>query len=255
MRTLAGRIAGILFVSALLVPAAAAASDDGGNGTGQSVRRRGAVIRGGHDKASAWLVAEYRDLQLHKRTSRAANTTAIELRVGDDVVAVTVGRNGVSVARGNRRIAIDSAETFASVQSLLGDSPAVFAARGMLSELEPISALKAPDMSLLSAAAFVASLVGDSGAPQRIADRFVEKHRGIYRQVQEEKNGGCWSAYTQETTAAWDELQGCMEDANDKGALRAAYERLACNAVWLLRAESAWFEYLNCISPLNAINQ
>jgi hypothetical protein len=253
MGTKAHSLAGLAVAIALGVPvgvASAAPLDEGGAGQKGSPQ---ALVTGGHDTKSSWLSAEYRELQVRKRTDRATLAVTIDLRAGGDLVTVSLSPQSVSVGRGRKHVTIDSAEALESVQQLLGGSAAIFAARAMLSELEPVSALTAPDMALLSTAAFVASLVGDVGAPLRLADRFVEKHRGIFRQVREE--GSCWSKYSTETTAAWDELQACMADANDKGFFRAAYERLACNAIWALRSESAWFEYLNCLSPIGPISQ
>jgi hypothetical protein len=253
MGTKAHSLAGVAMVIALGIPmGVASAAPPGEGGAGQN-RSRQAVITGGHDKKTSWLSAEYRELQVRTRTDRATLAVTIALRSGADLVTVSVSPQSVSVGRGPKHVTIDSAEALESVQQLLGGSAAIFGVRAMLSELEPVSALTAPDMALLSTAAFVASLVGDVGAPQRVADRFVEKHRGLFRQVRGE--GTCWNQYTSETTAAWDELQACMADANEKSALRAAYERLACNAVWILRSESAWFEYLNCLSPIGPISQ
>jgi hypothetical protein len=253
MGTMARKGAAILIVigALTLASAPAAAGETAGGGAAATGRRP--AIGGGHDRSGAWLNAQYRDLHLRKRTDRTTGVIGIELKVEDDVVMIVASREGVTASRRGRTIALGSAEAFASLQELLGGSPAIFAAKGMLSELEGTSDYKAPETSLLSAAAFVASLVGDTGAPQRIADRFVEKHRGLYRQVM--SNGTCWYAYTSEATAAWNQLQECMLDAEDAGFLRAAYERLACNTLWLLRAESAWFEYLNCLSPLGPMKQ
>jgi hypothetical protein len=214
---------------------------------------RAPVIKGGHDKQAAWMVADYRQLQLRKRTDRTTHAIAIALQVPGDTVSVTLSQGTVTVTRGGKTVVLDSAEAMAPLQRLLGGSLAVFATRSMLSELEQTSELTAPDMSLLSAAAFVSSLVGDVDAPQRLADRFMAKHRGLYRQVRMPA-GTCWASYTSESTAAWNQLQDCMADANERDFLRAAYERLACNGVWLARTESAWFEYLNCLSPLSSFN-
>jgi hypothetical protein len=214
---------------------------------------RRAEIHGGHDKSAAWMVASYRELQLRKRTDKVTRELAVEIRAGGDVVSFALGAS-LTVTRGSAQVTVDSADALRSLQDLLGTSSAVFALRVMLSELEPVSVLDAPEMSLLSTAAFVASLVGDTGAPQRLADRFVEKHRGLLRQVRL-PSGNCWSAYSGETTAAWNDLQDCMDDANERDFFRAAYERIACNAVWLLRTESAWFEYLNCLSPLSGVSK
>ena len=249
MEPMARGVTGLLLAGAALAFGATAAMA-GEPAPSPSSARPKPSITGGHDVSSSWLVGEYRELQIRKRTDRATLAAAIDVRMGGDVVRITVAPRAVSVARGNRVVAIDSPEAYESVQQLLGGSAAVFAVRAMLSELEPVSELTAPDMALLSSAAFIASLVGDVGAPQRIADRFVAKHRGLFRQVRD--SGGCWSSYASESTSAWNDLQSCMDDADAKGIFRAAYERVACNAVWLLRAESAWFEYLKCLSPLAA---
>ena len=137
-------------------------------------------------------------------------------------------------------------EALERVQGLLAGSDAAFAARVLHAERERASDLKAGEMSLLSVTAFVASLTGDIDAPRRLATRFVEKHRGIYRPV----NANCFETYAQESTAAWNDLQDCMNEANqDESLLQRAYRRVACNAIWLLRAESAWIEYLGCLGP------
>jgi hypothetical protein len=245
---------GTVLLLAVVVLAGTVSAVEAGESAGSvAAQRPRAVVSGGHDGKTSWLVARYRELQVRTRADRAAFATAIELRAGADVVNISVARQSVAVSRGDRSVVIDSPEALEAVQHLLGGSVAVFGVRAMLSDLEPVSPLTAPDMALLSTAAFIASLVGDVGAPQRIADRFMVKHRGIFRQVR--GSGECWSEYTKETTTAWDQLQDCMEDADDKGILRAAYERVACNAVWLLRSESAWFEYLKCLSPLSVIPQ
>jgi hypothetical protein len=44
-----------------------------------------------------------------------------------------------------------------------------------------------------------------------------------------------------------------MGDAADDGFFSGAYQRLACNGVWMMRSESAWFEYLKCLSPLSSL--
>jgi hypothetical protein len=157
----------------------------------------------------------------------------------------------VVVSRQGQRLAVSSPEALQALQHLLAGSAAAFAARATLSELEGESDLKAAEMNVLSSLAFVASLMGDVNAPTRLADRFVQKHRGIFRQVREDES--CWSDYTSEATAAWDDLQACMKETEDDGFFSGAYQRLACNAVWIGRSESAWFEYVKCLSPLSGI--
>lgn len=211
-----------------------------------------AAISGGHDGKSAWLVAEYKQLQLRKRSDPTANTVDIDLVYRGDVVGISVVGTTVTVTRGGRRLVVESAEALESLQTLLGGSVAVFATRALLSQLEATSSLKAPEMSLLGAAAFVASLVGDVEALRRLSDRFMEKHRGLFRQVRDDGDT-CWSDYTSESTDAWNDLQSCMDETKDDGFLSGAVRRLACNGTWILRSESAWFEYLKCLSPTSSV--
>jgi hypothetical protein len=212
------------------------------------------VIRGGVDSARAWLSADYRGLRLEKSANRKDGSLRVEVRFGPDHVGITVDRAGlVGVSRGGKRLQLDSSQAFERLQRVLAGSEAIFATRVLLAERESVSELKAPEMSLLSTAAFVASLAGDVDAPRRIATRFVEKHRGIYRSV---RLATCFETYTNEVTAAWNDLQACMDEANqDDNIFARAYRRVACNAVWLVRSESAWIEYLGCLGPGSIIPQ
>ncbi len=205
----------------------------------------------GFDGHRTWISAQYRQLGIRKQTSREPRLTSIELRYGADTTTVEVGEAGVIVSRGTQSITVNSPKALGMVQELLAASPAAFAARAAISELAEESDLAAADMSLLSALAFVASLTGDVDAPRRLTDRFVAKHRGVMRPV---RRATCWEEYTAETTAAWSDLQSCMDEADqDESFLRGAYRRLACNAVWLARGEAAWFEFLGCIQPMKAV--
>jgi hypothetical protein len=213
---------------------------------------RTAAISGGHDGKIAWLVADYKQLQVRTRGEPAARTVTIELQYRGDLVTIRLVDGKTTVTRGGRRVFVNSPEALESLQSLLGGSLAIFATRSLLSQLESSSSLKAPEMSLLGAAAFVASLVGDVDAPRRLTDRFMEKHRGLFRHVRDDGDT-CWDKYTKESTEAWNELQGCMDETSDDGWLMGAVNRLACNAVWVLKSESTWFEYLKCLSPLGTV--
>jgi hypothetical protein len=206
----------------------------------------------GFDAHRAWISAQYRQLGIRKQTTRETRATAIELRYGPDSVTVSLAAHTIVVSRGGRSVVLDSPEALEPLQDLLGGSTALFAARAMLSELEQDDDLRAPEMSLLSSLAFVASLAGDVNAPRRLADRFVAKYRGVVRPIRWESS--CWGDYTKETTAAWDELQTCMQEADqDDSMTRAVWRRIACNATWMGRSESAWFEFLGCIQPLKTV--
>jgi hypothetical protein len=219
----------------------------------RSVTRK-PTIRGASDARRAWLGAEHKGLVVQKLANRVDKSLVIELRFRRDAVSVGIDAEaGVTVSRAGRSIHVASPESYASLQELLAGSEAAFAARLMLAERETTSDLQAGEMSLLSAAAFVASLAGDVDAPRRLSARFVERHRGIYRPV---RLRTCFDEYASESTAAWNDMQSCVEEANqDESLLNRAYRRVACNAIWLLRSESAWIEFLGCLGPGQLIPQ
>jgi hypothetical protein len=194
-----------------------------------------------------WLGAEHRGLLIQKAANRVDGSLAIDLRYGQDAIAIGVDVNGrIAVARGNRRVAVTSAAAFEQVQRLLSGSEAAIATRLMLAERESVSDFDAGEMSLLSTAAFVASLLGDVDAPRRLAARFADKQLG----VRPAKAGNCYDTYTAEVNASWNDMQSCMDEANqDPSVLNRAYRRVACNGVWLLRSESAWIEFMGCLGP------
>jgi len=212
------------------------------------------VIRGSADASRAWLGAEHRGLRLDKFANRKDGSLLVDLRFRSDHLAIAIDKaGGITVSRAGRPIRVDSPEAFEQLQQVLAGSDAVFAARMLLAEREAVSDLRAPEMSLLSTVAFVASLAGDVDAPRRIATRFVEKHRGIYRQI---RLATCFETYTTESTDAWNDMQSCMDEANqDSSMFSGAYRRVACNAIWLLRSESAWVEYIGCLGPGSLIPQ
>jgi hypothetical protein len=204
------------------------------------------VIRGAADTKRAWLGAEFHGLTLHKIANRTDGSLAIDIRFRRDAVTIGIdAAGGITVARGNGSVRLTSAEAFDRLQRVLAGSDAVLAARLLLAEREVASDLQAPEMSLLSTAAFIASLAGDLDAPRRLSARFVEKHRGWYRPV---RLATCFDEYSAESSGAWNDLQNCMDEANqDSSVFNRAYRRVACNGIWLVRAESAWIEYIGCL--------
>jgi hypothetical protein len=142
------------------------------------------VIRGAADARRAWLGAEHKGLTVQKVSNRIDRSLAIELRFRRDIMTISIDpAANVTVARGDQSVQLASADAYERLQQVLAGSEAVLAARLLLAERESESDLQPAEMSLLSTAAFVASLVGDVDAPRRLATRFVEKHRGVYRSV------------------------------------------------------------------------
>jgi hypothetical protein len=216
--------------------------------TPQSPSSRKPTIRGAADANRAWLGAEHKGLTVQKIGSKADRSVTIELRFRQDFVWIGVDAAGsVTVARGGSSIRVSSPEAYEQLQQLLAGSEAIVASRLLLAERESTSDLQAPEMSLLSTAAFAASLAGDVDAPRRLANRFVEKYRGIYRPV---RFRACYDSYVIEVSASWNDMQDCTSEANqDDSLFDRAYRRIACNTLWLFRSETAWFEYLGCLGP------
>ena len=210
----------------------------------------GPAITSQADRTHVRMAAVYKGLVVRRTSSRVERTLTIEVRYQGDTAVISLDRHAVpTVSRKGRVVRVDSPEALQAVQQVLAGSEAVVVFRMLLAEREIVSDLQAPEFTLLAAAAFTASLVGDTDAPRRLAARFVEKHRGIIRPVAMAR--GCWEDYSNETTAGWNDLQACMDEANqDPSFWNGAYRRLACNAVWILRSESAWFEYIQCLNPL-----
>lgn len=197
-----------------------------------------------------WTIAQYGTLEIRKEIAKGG-AAITQLRQGQDTVTLSTQKDRTQLTRGGRTVVLSS-DTMDAARELLAGSQAVFATAEMLSALQETTAFRAQDMFLLSTAAFVASLTGDTHAPLRLADRFVARYRGLYRSVAlrtDDGDASCWSNYTNEASAAWNDLQACMGETSDDGWLVGAAMRVACNAIWLVRADSAWFEYLKCLSP------
>jgi hypothetical protein len=212
---------------------------------GQQVSRK-PQLRGGADGQRAWLLAQHRGLTLLKAVNRADRSIAIDLRFRQDAVSFAVdATGGVTVARAGRAVRLTSPEALEQLQRLVAGSDAIFATRMLLADRESTSDLLPHEMSVLAVAAFVASLTGDVDAPARLSKRFLEKHQGVFTRVRSET---CFEKYSKESTASWNDMQDCVAEANQAESVwERAYRRTACNAVWLIRSEAAWFEFVGCM--------
>lgn len=239
-----------LVLAGAATSAAAGEAEPNGPGGQLAPPPQGPAITSGADRTHVRMSAAHKGLVVRTTSSRVDRTFTIELQYERDRVTIALDRGAVTtVTRGKRQVRVDSPEALQALQQVLAGSEAVVVFRMLLAEREAVSDLEAPEFTLLAAAAFTASLVGDTDAPRRLADRFVQKHRGIFRLIAAGR--GCWEEYSGAVTSAWNSLQDCMNEANqDPSFWNGAYRRLACNAVWILESESAWFEYIQCLNPL-----
>lgn len=229
-------------------PEVVVCEDDGAGGRPERSKMK---VTGGINDKLTWMTADQEQFRIRKFSSKSGGST-LELSYRNDLVVIKVENGVIQVARKGKAVTVDTPESLEALQGLLAGSMAMFHTRSLLSELEGRSTLKGPEMSLLSAAAFAASLTGDTGAPLRLTDRFMERHRGIFRQVAFDDEESCWSGYEKEVNGSWNDLESCMDEANSSGWFFAGVRRVACNGIWLMRSESAWFEYIKCLSPLSA---
>ena len=212
-------------------------------------------LAGGAEASRVWLTAEYDGLSIRKFTAKGGSSV-MEFTYGDDVVVISLSKERVSIGRNGVAHEFRTAASLEALQGILGGSAAMYHTRLMLSQLERTSELKAGSMSLLSAAAFAAALTGDVNAPARLSERFVQKYRAGFKTVRAaaraaDDGGSCWSSYSKEVDAAMTDLGNCISEA-EQGALWLMNFRVGCClGTWTLRAESAWFEYLKCLSPLS----
>ena len=216
-----------------------------GGGQQQALR-----LAAGVEPQRVWLTASYDGLSIRKFTAKGG-ASVIEFSYGDDTVVISLSRDQLSIGRKGVAREFKGQRSMEDIQALLGASPAVYRTRLMLSQLERTSALKAGTMSVLSAAALLASLTGDVDAPARLSERFLEKHRRGYALVRavvsrSDDEDSCWSSYTKETEAAWKSQESCVKEQTELGWFLLDSRINACMTVWFLRAESAWFEFLKC---------
>lgn len=210
------------------------------------------AITTGVERDRVWLEAQYEGLRINKFT-RADGASVTEFRFGSDKAVVSVAPGTLSVTAAGKTITVDpqGGDQSGEIQALLGRSRSITKARTMLSRLEQESALKAPEMSLLSSVAFVAALLGDTRAPERLGNRFGAIHHGIMKVALARES--CWTSYSTEVLAAQDDYSSCLVEAYQGSIWLRDFREFACDATWLLRAESAWFEFLKCTSPLSIV--
>jgi hypothetical protein len=160
-----------------------------------------------------------------RKTSRPGNgSLLLDVRHPLDAVTVAIDEGGaVSVTRNGRTVAIDSREALERVHASLSESDAVSDLRQLLMDALSVHELSIPELSMLAAAAFVASLAGDVDAPARLAARLVDPGATL-KPVPFERPIASTSAGT------------------DASGIR-------CHTEWLLRSEAAWIDYLNSLSP------
>lgn len=207
-------------------------------------------ISTGLDQKRGWVTAEYGDLRIRKFTTPGEGSM-VEFGHGEDLVVFELAGTKGTIVRNGKRVDLGSGAPAEGVQRLLGDSPALYHTRVMLSQLEEASAITPPEMTVLTAAAFAAAVTGDKSAPLRVSERFLGRHGGGLRMVRFVPGASCSSEYSGEVTDAWDDMMSCKGAAVDSWIWQI--KMTLCELEWIARVESAWFEYLKCVGLLPII--
>ena len=197
-------------------------------------------VSGDTDGRHAWLTAVYRDLIVRKLTNPATGMVSIDLRHELDVVTICAGVSaGVWVSRGPHRVAIHSPDSLTEVSRLLSESDSV--SQLLALERQSVRLQSAPEIALLATIAFVGSLAGDEAAVTRLRDRVLDD-RLWFKPTPLDR---CAPAYAAKTSEVWERAETCVSD--DEGPDGRS---MGCRSRWFLEAEMAWFNYLNCLSPV-----
>ena len=197
-------------------------------------------VSGDTDGRHAWMTAVYRDLIVRKLTNPATGVVSIDLRHELDVVTIVSDASGeVWASRGQQRIAIESPHGLAEASRLLRESDGV--AQLLALERTSVRLHSAPEIALLATIAFVGSLAGDETAVIRLRDRVFDD-RLWFKPLPPDR---CAPTYAAMASQTWERAGTCVI-----GDERPGDGWVACRSKWFLDAEIAWFDYLNCLSPV-----
>jgi hypothetical protein len=197
-------------------------------------------VSGDTDGRHAWMTAVYRDLIVRKLTNPATGVVSIDVRHELDVVTISANASGVMrVTRGMRKVAIDSPESLSEARDTLRRSDGITQLLAL--ERQSVRLHSAPEIALLTTIAVVGSLAGDETAVDRLRTRALDDPLW-FKPVPPDR---CAPEYAARSWKACDRAQTCVSD--DEGA---GDGWLACQSKWFLEAERAWFDYLNCVSPV-----
>jgi hypothetical protein len=162
----------------------------------------------------------------------------------DLVVLIRTG-NRLRVTRGDQtavmRIDQTDEEGLDRVQHVLAGSYAVRAFRAVTHRLGQDSRESAPGIALENLGALLGVVLGEPGAADRLAPKRTEGGRLARAACGLERS--CYSAYEIEVTNAWGDFSQCVYDVRWYPGVQEV-----CAFTWVLRAESAWFQFIGCSS-------
>ena len=168
------------------------------------------------------------------------NAFAIQLTRGRQIMAFAMSALGT--------------EELAKIRALLAGSRAIKRYRGLAAALEARHDQSPEAYGVILGGAVIGWIDGDAAAPVRLARRIAGMsappagrgagdRAGLMFQVD---GGDCWSDYEQLINDAWNDVTSCMSYAFQQSAWWQPFFMNTCTAVWVIRSEGYWFEYLSC---------
>jgi hypothetical protein len=203
---------------------------------------------------NAVMMMSAADLVLQKTVSPTGAAT-MRLTNGKDVVSVTIGRRGYTVARGKRSASFNPATPRdgdrESVREVLLGSKAVRAFREFTAILEE---RQGDDTAIVLATlldgAVVDMLDGDPGAVDRIARRVTAKrrtgaHPAQFRLAQFED---CVLSYELSLLYSYDLYWTCLQTAENSPWYIWYIARSMCEWEFLIRSQQYVFQMVSCVA-------
>lgn len=209
------------------------------------------------DQNQAILRVTSAGFRFEKRVT-SSGETRIQIDAADDTVLVSFSQHLLTVGRGAKTVSVDpriqTEDDSNRVRQLLTGSRGARALRSLTTVLE----LRAPEeddvfaTALLIDGALIGSLDGDPGAIARIAKRIAVRRAGRLVAVKSAREtdrfDDCVGMYENTLAWAWKELVQCNVDASDDPWYLQSLNMSMCNAEWVLRSESAFFQFLSCMA-------
>jgi hypothetical protein len=177
----------------------------------------------------------------------------LQIRTADDHVVLTGDPGLLTFSRRGRTevVRLNNLQdgAFDRARTLLADSRATRQFRAMAYGLSPSEASSPAGAGLQLTATFLSLLDGDVGAVKRLAGRGtastgVAPAGTVTATSDEELDGStCFQRFQGEVVSAWEDFEVCCIRF---GFLFPLVD--LCAFEWVLRVESAWFQFLGCSS-------
>jgi len=182
-----------------------------------------------------------------RKTAWSNGNLEVWIRLARDEFQMSRRGNLLHVARGGQGFDVDleapDAGDLARIRQVLSDSPAIRQFRALRSVLAPGFVKHAAGAGVVVLDGVLAILSGEMPVAQPMMATLAAADGTGIGEGDEIAGPSCWEAYTTETNAAWVDYVACISEFAWYNPIREV-----CAFVWVLRAESAWFQFLGCSS-------